>query len=131
MSKNIESHKTVVQNPAVRRGLEIALAHMVRRIADSAPGDMGACASAHLRVLGAHDLIATFYNLAETVVPGTQADNTNLPGAWGLQNTIYEGGLSTGVVVTQQALPPGPTWNQRLIVQFAPQLAAPAIHTNR
>jgi uncharacterized repeat protein (TIGR01451 family) len=55
-------------------------------------------------------------------------DTTNLPGSWGLNNTIYEGGTAGSVVVTQQALPPGPTWNQRLIVQFAPQLAGPAIH---
>jgi len=55
-------------------------------------------------------------------------DATNLPGSWGLQNTIYEGGTAGSVVVTQQALPPGPTWNQRVIVQFAPQLAATAAH---
>jgi uncharacterized repeat protein (TIGR01451 family) len=55
-------------------------------------------------------------------------DAANPPGSWGLNNTIYEGGTAGSVVVTQQALPPGPTWNQRVIVQFAPQLAAPAIH---
>jgi uncharacterized repeat protein (TIGR01451 family) len=54
-------------------------------------------------------------------------DAANPPGSWALNNTIYEGGAAGSVVVTQQALPAGPSWNQRVIVQFAPQLAAPAI----
>lgn len=78
--KNIEAHRTVVQNPAVRKGLEVALAQMQRQIADSAPPEMGACAAAHLRCLGAHDLINTFYNLSETNVATARADTTNLPG---------------------------------------------------
>ena len=78
--KNIEAHHVIVQNPAVRRGLEVALAQMQRQIADNAPPEMGACAAAHLRCLGAHDLIATFYNLAEVAVATARADTTNLPG---------------------------------------------------
>ena len=78
--KNIEAHHLVVQNPAVRRGLEVALAQMNRQLADSAPPEMGACAAAHLRSLGAHDLIATFYGLAETATPVAAAPSPNLPG---------------------------------------------------
>jgi hypothetical protein len=78
--KNLEAHHVVVQNPAVRRGLEVALAQMTRQITDSAPPEMGACAAAHLRVLGAHDLLQIFYNLAETAAPTASNNTTNLPG---------------------------------------------------
>lgn len=78
--KNIENHRAIVQNPAVRRGLEVALAQMQRQIADSAPPEMGACAAAHLRCLGAHDLVQTFYNLAEVQAPAVKSDKANLPG---------------------------------------------------
>lgn len=79
-NENIEAHHVVVQNPAVRKGLEVALAQMQRQVADQAPPEMGACAAAHLRCLGAHDLIATFYSLAEVAAPTARADTTNLPG---------------------------------------------------
>jgi hypothetical protein len=77
--KQAEAHRAVVQNPAVRKGLEVALAQMQRLIADTAPPEMGACAAAHLRCLGAHDLIETFYNLAETAQIAPRKDTTNLP----------------------------------------------------
>ena len=55
--------------------------------------------------------------------------------AWVLGNTIYEGGLATGVTVTQQNLNPGTSglgnWNQRMIIQFANQLATTTPHLLR
>jgi hypothetical protein len=55
--------------------------------------------------------------------------------SWVLSNTIYEGGLATGVTVTQQNLNPGTNaqgaWNQRMIVQFADQLATITPHLLR
>ena len=49
-------------------------------IADSAPPEMGACAAAHLRCLGAHDFVSTFYNLAEQVELADKPKTMNLPG---------------------------------------------------
>lgn len=47
-----------------------------------------------------------------------------------LSNTIYEGGSSSGVTVSQQTLVPGSDaygkWNQRLTIQFADQLCTTA-----
>jgi uncharacterized repeat protein (TIGR01451 family) len=55
--------------------------------------------------------------------------------AWVLDNTIYEGGTLAGVTVTQQNLIPGSdalgAWNQRLIIQFANQLATTTPHLLR
>jgi hypothetical protein len=78
--KNLEAHRVIVTNPAVRKGLEVALAQMQRQIADSSPPEMGACAAAHLRCLGGHDLLAVFYSLADASVPTVRTDSTNLPG---------------------------------------------------
>ena len=79
--KNVENHRAVVTNPVVRKGLEVALAQMQRQIADSAPPEMGACAAAHLRCLGAHDLLAIFYGLADASMPTVvRADRDNLAG---------------------------------------------------
>jgi hypothetical protein len=78
--KNLEDHHVIVQNPAVRKGVEVALAQMQRMIADTTQPDMGACAAAHLRVLGAHDFIQTFYQLAEMPDLSVKAPVGNLPG---------------------------------------------------
>jgi uncharacterized repeat protein (TIGR01451 family) len=55
--------------------------------------------------------------------------------AWVLGNTIYEGGSAAGVTVTQQNLNPGTSglgaWNQRMIIQFANQLATTTPHLLR
>ncbi|MFN3403336.1 MAG: glycosyl hydrolase family 8 [Cytophagaceae bacterium] len=54
---------------------------------------------------------------------------------WSLANTIYEGGSAAGVTVTQQNLVPGSdatgSWNQRLIIRFANQLATTSPHLLR
>jgi gliding motility-associated-like protein/uncharacterized repeat protein (TIGR01451 family) len=46
---------------------------------------------------------------------------------WALRNTIYEGGAATGVTFTQESITPGQDargkWNQRVIIQFANQIA--------
>jgi len=79
-SENLAAHRQLVQNPALRKSIEIALLEMTRRICNSAPPEMGACAAAHLRCLGAHDFIEVFYNLAETPVAEKPVDTNNLPG---------------------------------------------------
>lgn len=78
--KNLEDHHVIVQNPIVRRAIEVTLAQMQRLIADNTPPDMGACAAAHLRMLGAQDFVQTFYTLAETAAPVARSDAGNLPG---------------------------------------------------
>jgi hypothetical protein len=79
-AKNIEAHHVVVENPAVRKGLEIALAEMQHQAANGTdPANFNACAAAHLRMLGAKDFLSIFYNLAETFTPATKSDTTNLP----------------------------------------------------
>ncbi|MGN6646077.1 MAG: glycosyl hydrolase family 8, partial [Cytophaga sp.] len=46
---------------------------------------------------------------------------------WALRNTIYEGGAATGVTFSQETITPGSDargkWNQRVIIQFADQIA--------
>jgi hypothetical protein len=76
--KNIDAHHVVVVDPAVRRGIEVALAQMTRQIVDSI--DPQLAGAGHFRVLGAHDLVATFYSLAETPQIATAKDPNNLPG---------------------------------------------------
>lgn len=79
--ESIKSHHVLVENEILRKHLSIALSEMQRQIANNAPADnMGACASAHLRMLGAQDFVQIFLNLAETPVRTDKADTTNLPG---------------------------------------------------
>jgi uncharacterized repeat protein (TIGR01451 family) len=54
-------------------------------------------------------------------------DTVNLPGTWNAMATICEG-CGTGAIFSSEALPPGPTWNQRWIIKFGNQMAAPATH---
>ena len=78
---NVKNHHVVVENPIVRHDIEVALAEMQRRAtANTPPTDFNACASSHLRMLGAHDFIEIFLNLGEQMQPGVRTDTTNLPG---------------------------------------------------
>lgn len=78
---NVKNHHVVVENPIVRRGIEIALAEMQRRsAAGTDPANFNACAASHLRMLGAHDFVEIFLNLGETMQPGVRTDTNNLPG---------------------------------------------------
>lgn len=77
----IQTHHELVENPILRKHLTIALAEMQRQISMAAPADnMGACAAAHLRMLGAQDFMQVFLNLVEKPEPKTKTDTTNLPG---------------------------------------------------
>lgn len=78
---NIKNHHVVVENPAVRRGIEVALAQMQHSAAAATdPANFNACAASHLRMLGAKDFIAIFLNLAEAYAPAAKIDTTNLSG---------------------------------------------------
>jgi len=80
-AENVKNHHVVVENPFVRKGIEVALAEMQRRAAaGTKPGDFNDCAASHLRMLGAHDFIEIFLNLGEQMQPGVRTDTTNLPG---------------------------------------------------
>ena len=48
---------------------------------------------------------------------------------WGMGADITEG--AAGAVLTQQNVPPGPTWNQRLILSFNPLTATTTEHMQR
>ena len=54
---------------------------------------------------------------------------------WSFANTIYEGGDPNNVTISTEAITPGSNaqgaWNQRVIVQFADQLAGPTPHLLR
>ena len=79
-AENVKTHHVVVENPAVRKGIEVALAQMQHAcVASTDPANFNACAASHLRMLGAKDFIAIFLNLGETFVPAAKADTTNLP----------------------------------------------------
>lgn len=77
----VANHHRLVEDPGLQHALQVAFQEMSRRIANNTPPDnMGACASGHLRMLGAQDLIEVFLNLAETPMVESKKDNTNLPG---------------------------------------------------
>lgn len=78
--ENISKHHALVEDPTVRKHLEIALSEMARQVVDKAPPEMGAAAAAHIRLLGAYDFVSIFYQLAETPLISTGADKDNLPG---------------------------------------------------
>lgn len=76
----IKSHHVLVENPILRRSIEIALLEMNRQICNNCPPDnMGGCAAAHLRMLGAQDFIQVFLNLAEESSAPPRKDTSNLP----------------------------------------------------
>jgi hypothetical protein len=77
--ENIKAHHALLEDAVLRKHLEVALSELGRRIADNSPPEMGACAAAHLRMLGAHDFVEIFLNLGETVVLQVKGDNLNLP----------------------------------------------------
>lgn len=76
----IAEHRSIVQNESLRRGVEVAMAELQRRLADASPPEMGPCAAAHLRALGAHDFVEVFMNLAETGEREAKQPSMNLPG---------------------------------------------------
>lgn len=78
---NVAAHKRLVEDPQMSWSLHVALLEMSRRLCNGAPADnMGGCAAAHLRMLGAQDLIEVFLNLAETEQAAPLRDDLNLPG---------------------------------------------------
>ncbi len=58
--------------------------------------------------------------------------SASAPGGWDLQFPVYEGGAISDIDYQIQKIPFGSdaagSWNQRLIVKFADQIAAPASH---
>lgn len=76
----VKAHHILVENDHLRKSLDVSLRHMSRLICNNAPADnMGACASAHLRMLGAQDFLSIFLNLAEADAPEARKDTANLP----------------------------------------------------
>lgn len=76
----VKAHHVLVENPLLRRSIEVTLMEMSRQICNNCPPDnMGGCAAAHLRMLGAQDFIALFMNLAEEATPVSRKDSSNLP----------------------------------------------------
>lgn len=77
----VANHHKLVENLTLRKHMEIALLEMQRRAAAGTDTtNFNFCAASHLRILGAHDFIEVFLNLAETMAPGVRTDTTNLPG---------------------------------------------------
>lgn len=80
-SANLTQHRELATNDRLHRSLQVALLEMSRRICSGAPAEnMGACAAAHLRMLGAQDFVEIFLNLAETPVANVRPMPSNLPG---------------------------------------------------
>lgn len=77
---NLKAHHDLVENDSLRYSLNCALLEMSRRICNGAPADnMGACAAAHLRMLGAQDFVEMFLNLAEAPSLPAKSPSGNLP----------------------------------------------------
>lgn len=77
----IKRHHELVENETLRTHLRIALQEMqMRAAANTDPSNLQLCASAHLRMLGAHDFVDIFLNLVETAQPEAKKETTNLPG---------------------------------------------------
>lgn len=77
----VDSHRSLVSTDKLHESLRVAMLEMSRRICNNAPADnMGACAAAHLRMLGAQDFVEIFLNLAETPAQEAKSDVSNLPG---------------------------------------------------
>ena len=78
--ESIKAHHLLVENTALRAAFAITISELSRRSAQHTPPDnFNLCASSHLRLLGAHDFIDTFLNLAEAEVVAPRKDNANLP----------------------------------------------------
>lgn len=76
----IKHHHALVENSILRDHINVAMLEMTRRICDKAPADnIGACAAGHLRMLGAHDFVSLFMNLAESESPERAKVSDNLP----------------------------------------------------
>lgn len=76
----VKNHAQLVEDERLRYSITVALQEMQRRsAAGTTPGDFNACAASHLRILGAHDFVDIWLNLAETMQPGVRTDTTNLP----------------------------------------------------
>ena len=58
--------------------------------------------------------------------------NAGCPTGWDIASSIYEGGAATGVKISHEMITPGSdargSWNQRLVVQFAPLLVTTTPH---
>lgn len=78
---NCKAHRQMVENESLRHSLEVALFEMQRRAAQYTEStNFNACAASHLRLLGAHDFIDIFLNLAEQPVAAQRTNADNLPG---------------------------------------------------
>ena len=77
-SENVPRHHTVVENPAVRDGLKVALLEYHRRQTKLSAPDLGGCAACHLRSQGAEEFVELFLNLCETQQASPRVDTTNL-----------------------------------------------------
>lgn len=75
----VSAHHTVVENPFLRKSIEVALAEYARRQTKLSAADLGGCAACHLRLQGAHELVELFYNLCETTQASPRLDSVNLP----------------------------------------------------
>ena len=74
------NHHTLVESHFLRGAMTAALAEYTRQQSSKQAADLGGAASCFMRIQGAHELVETFYNLAEatTLIPTT--DNFNLAG---------------------------------------------------
>ena len=79
-STQVADHHVLVENPILRRSVDTALADYARRCASSQAADLGTAAGWFLKIQGAHDLVETLYNLAESEAAPSPVDNLNLSG---------------------------------------------------
>lgn len=75
----VKTHRSLVEREDLRNSLNTTLLQISREICERAPNDMGSCAAAHLRMLGAQEFVKEFLNLAETPTASIRTESGNLP----------------------------------------------------
>lgn len=73
------SHRSLAENAFLRKAMGVALAEYSRSQSEKQATDLGGAASCFMRIQGAHELVDTFYNLAETAPVPVTRDVLNLP----------------------------------------------------
>lgn len=77
----IKNHHALLDNPSLQIAIETTMAEISRRACNQTmPTEFNACAAAHLRMLGAHDFVNEFLNLAESLPTAPAKHSDNLPG---------------------------------------------------
>lgn len=75
----VKIHRALVEREDLHKSINVALLQISREICELAPTDMGSCAAAHLRMLGAQEFVKVFLNLAETPMASIRTESGNLP----------------------------------------------------